>query len=81
MMEMDFDRGVITVQPWWLWSYYDTKRYCLVLGEWLSVCTWMYMCNILSVIMADRIYFCCCESEWARVYLQVFNSLPLIFHT
>jgi len=56
MMEMDFDRGVITVQPWWLWrpwclwSYYDTKGYCIVLGEWLWVCTWMYKNNSVSVI-------------------------------
>jgi len=51
MMQMDFDRGVITVQPrwlwqpWWLWSYYDTKGYRIVPGEWLWVCSWTYTYN------------------------------------
>jgi len=79
MMEMDIDRGVITVQPWWLWSYYDTKRYCIVLGECLWLSTWMYVYNILSVIMAGRINFRCREVEGARVYLRVFQFTTVNF--
>jgi len=69
--------------PWWLWSYYDTKGYCIVLGEWQWVRTWMYMyrSNSLSVIMAGRIIFALARlSEHVFIY-TFFNSLPSIFHT
>jgi len=87
MMEMDFDRGVITVHPWWLWqprwlwSYYDTKGYCIVHGEWLWVCTWTYMYNSSCVIMAGRFNFRCREAEGARIYLHVFQFTAVHFHT